>query len=282
MLSDFLIGGISGVISRTITQPIELYRIQRQNSFVPNATIQDVIKKEGVRYLWKGNMVNCIRVFPYMSINYGVYSATGDALKEMIISNGNYQTNRQVKRYNFNWVYFVSGAFSGMVSTVIVYPLETVRSRLVLQTNRNKYNGAIDVLRKCSVRELYRGVGISMVGFSAYNSMNFYWVNYFKTIFNYGEDDHLMKLYGGGLSGLLSITVSYPSDLLRRRFQLQNFDKTVPKYDNLKDAMEKIYKGEGVRGFYRGILPMYMKIIPVSAIQFWCLDTGKKMMEIYK
>lgn len=282
MLTDFLIGGISGAVSRTLTQPIELYRIQRQNSFVPNATIRDVIKKEGVRHLWKGNMVNCMRVFPYMSVNYGVYSATEELLKDMILSKGNYQTNRQVKRLNFNWVYFVSGAFSGMVSTAVVYPLETVRSRLALQTNKNKYSGATDVLRKCSVKELYRGVGISMVGFSAYNSMNFYWYNYFKNILNYKEYKHLEKLYAGGLSGVLSITVSYPTDLLRRRFQLQNFDKTVPKYDNLNDAIKKIYKGEGVRGFYRGLLPMYIKIIPVSAIQFWCLDTGKKMMEVYK
>ena len=31
MLDDILIGGMAGVISRTATAPLELYKIQRQN-----------------------------------------------------------------------------------------------------------------------------------------------------------------------------------------------------------------------------------------------------------
>ena len=36
---------------------IRIWRLQRQNSFIPNSTLRDVIKKEGIRYLWKGNAV---------------------------------------------------------------------------------------------------------------------------------------------------------------------------------------------------------------------------------
>ncbi len=52
MWIDLVIGGLSGVISRTLTAPLELYKIQRQNAFIPNSTIRDVLKKEGLRYLW--------------------------------------------------------------------------------------------------------------------------------------------------------------------------------------------------------------------------------------
>jgi len=64
---------LSGVISRTLTAPLELYKIQRQNAFIPNSTIRDVLKKEGIQYLWKGNGTNCMRVFPQTAINYGVF-----------------------------------------------------------------------------------------------------------------------------------------------------------------------------------------------------------------
>ena len=64
MLDDLLIGGMAGVISRTATAPLELYKIQRQNQYLKEASIKTVLKKEGIRYLWKGNMTNCLRVFP--------------------------------------------------------------------------------------------------------------------------------------------------------------------------------------------------------------------------
>ena len=57
MLIDALIGGIGGAVSRTAVAPIELNRIQRQNYFIPNATLTDVYKKEGLRFkmqfLWR-------------------------------------------------------------------------------------------------------------------------------------------------------------------------------------------------------------------------------------
>ena len=47
MLIDLVIGGLSGVISRTLTAPLELYKIQRQNAFIPNSTVRAVLKKDG-------------------------------------------------------------------------------------------------------------------------------------------------------------------------------------------------------------------------------------------
>ena len=55
MDKDLLIGGLSGIISRTVTAPLELWKMQRQNFFIPNSTFRDVLQKEGFRYLWKGN-----------------------------------------------------------------------------------------------------------------------------------------------------------------------------------------------------------------------------------
>ena len=69
MDKDLLIGGLSGIISRTATAPLELWKMQRQNFFIPNSTFRDVLQKEGFRYLWKGNYTNCMRIFPQYSIN---------------------------------------------------------------------------------------------------------------------------------------------------------------------------------------------------------------------
>ena len=73
MFIDFLIGGISASVAKTSLAPIELYRIQKQNYFLPNASLRKVLKTEGIRGLWKGNGVNCIRAFPQYAINLSLF-----------------------------------------------------------------------------------------------------------------------------------------------------------------------------------------------------------------
>ena len=58
---NFFVSSVASVISKTSSAPIELWRIQRQNPFIPHSTLKDVIKKEGLRYLWKGNAINLLK-----------------------------------------------------------------------------------------------------------------------------------------------------------------------------------------------------------------------------
>ena len=73
MFSDLIIGGTAACIARTATAPLELYKIQCQNRYLPDATLSQVWKKEGFRYFWKGNGINCARAFPQFGINYGTF-----------------------------------------------------------------------------------------------------------------------------------------------------------------------------------------------------------------
>ena len=47
--------------------------MQQQNKYLKESTFTNVLRKEGVRHLWKGNFVNCTRVFPQFAINFAVY-----------------------------------------------------------------------------------------------------------------------------------------------------------------------------------------------------------------
>ena len=74
------------------------------------------------------------------------------------------------------------------------------------------------------------------------------------------------------MAGLFSVTITYPTDLVRRRLQLQGFDSTVPKYNGICDSIRKIFKYEGFFGFYRGLSMTYCKTGPAVAIQFWTIE----------
>jgi hypothetical protein len=265
MLIDMLIGGGAGIISRTLTAPLELIKIQQQNRYLKDATVNNVLRKEGVRYLWKGNLVNCTRVFPQFAINYAVY--------EKAKNNFYYIQDNKLKN-------FICGGIGGFVATTITYPLDTVRTRMTLQMNKAHYKTPIDVIRKLDLVTIYRGVGISMVGFGTFSAFNFMFFNkYNDYLLEYGINQSIANFVAGGFAGISSLSVTYPTDLLRRRFQMQSFNKETPNYKGAFDAIRKIVVSKGVTGLYSGLLVSYIRIFPCLAIQFWCLEEGKKLLK---
>jgi len=263
MSKDFLIGGTAAIVSRTMTAPIELARLQIQNNYLKHNSISHVLQNEGVRHLWKGNWTNCIRIFPQYAMNFMLYEKFQKKIKPFF--------------HNDNYVHLLSGGTSGIISIMSIYPLETARSHLALQTNYSKYSGLTDVFRKLSLRELYAGSKLTCFGYGPWNAINFASYNYYKTTFKYYEINSpaIFKLLCGGMAGITSISMTYPTDLIRRRLQMQSFSLEVPRYDGILDCIQKIFEKEGFVGFYRGLSISYIKTFPTLAIQFYTLDTLK-------
>ena len=256
---DLLIGGLSGVISRTLTAPLELYKLQRQNPFMPHSTIMDVIRKEGFRHLWKGNATNSLRVFPQTAINYHVFEYSKKNVFRSI-------ENKEAKN-------FLAGSVGGSVSMICTYPLETIRSRLSLQHSKGHYNGLFHACRTIPPHDLYRGLRMSILGFAPFSAISFSAYFHYRDIMEkYNLQPDITKMLAGGFAGSTAITITYPTDLIRRRLQLQNFDKSVPKYDGILDCVRQIRKKEGFRGLYRGMFASYIKLFPTIGIQFLAME----------
>jgi len=71
---SFISGGISGVLAKTVIAPLERIKIiylTSQESFRYLAAIRktrEVTREEGFFSLWRGNALQCFRVFFYSSI----------------------------------------------------------------------------------------------------------------------------------------------------------------------------------------------------------------------
>ena len=262
MIEHFLFGGLSALVSRTITAPLELKKLQMQNNYLKHQSVKYVIRNEGIRFLWKGNMTNCVRVFPQYAINFMCF----EKFQKLYL---NIFDNKLLTN-------FIAGGSSGIISMTTTYPLETARTHLSLQVNKSNYNSLFDVFKKLNTRELYAGLRMSMFGFAPWNAINFASYNKYKEIFKeYENNKNLYKLLCGGSAGITSITVTYPTDLIRKRFQMQSFSENVPRYDGIFDCVRKIVKTEGIIGLYRGLSISYIKTFPTLAIQFWCYETLK-------
>ena len=79
------------------------------------------------------------------------------------------------------------------------------------------------------------------------------------------------RLMCGGLAGAAAQTVTYPLDVLRRR--LQSSGALGLCYTGMTDAAIKIYREEGIRSLYRGMLPNYLKMVPAISVSFVVYET---------
>ena len=80
---EFLMGGVSAAVSKTLAAPIELVKLRLQNMDAmikagaldtPYTGIGEcasrIVKEEGVKSLWKGNGTNVLRYFPTQALNF--------------------------------------------------------------------------------------------------------------------------------------------------------------------------------------------------------------------
>lgn len=286
-MMNLMAGGVSGCISRTVVSPLERLKILYQVQYVTvqrggaakyngvTEALRLIYKEEGIRGFYKGNGANCLRVFPYVGIQFFCF----DKYKQIFYGGGNgdgYITPIQK---------LIVGSLAGATSVSITYPLDLVRGRLTVSggaLEKDKYKGvirtAIIVYRAEGARALYQGVTPTLMGIAPYVGLNYLFYESLKELLPTGLTDTEQTKWNalcGGVAGAIGQTVAYPFDLLRRRFQMPYRDGK-PMYTGVVDAFQKIVRMEGVLGLYKGYLPNFVKVVPTISIMFSCNDLIKR------
>ena len=73
-------------------------------------------------------------------------------------------------------------------------------------------------------------------------------------------------LLAGGLTGLVSWTVAFPSDTLKSKMQADNPEKRI--YPNSAAVLTQTLRNEGHAVLWKGLGPCLLRSIPVCAILF--------------
>ena len=73
-------------------------------------------------------------------------------------------------------------------------------------------------------------------------------------------------LLAGGLTGLVSWTVAFPSDTLKSKIQADNPERRL--YANSPSVLTQTLKNEGHAVLWKGLGPCLLRSIPVCAILF--------------
>lgn len=88
------------------------------------------------------------------------------------------------------------------------------------------------------------------------------------------------QLAAGGFAGLVSQTVSYPLEVIRRRMQVGGVVGDGHRL-GMREVIKIVYKERGLRGFFVGLGIGYVKIVPMSAVSFYTYERAKFWLGIY-
>lgn len=268
----FLHGGVAGCVAKTVTAPCTRLTVLAQTATLMTSVqlarpsgpglgtislLRDVISTDGVRALWKGNVLTCVHRFPYTGVNFGIVEFCWKRFPETF--NGS------------SLAELVPGAISGSIAVIACYPLEVLRTRSMAQRSQSPglLNSMARMLSQERPSSIYRGVGTSLgvtipsmsISFATYRRLNNSLKNH--PLFS----PTTASFIAGGLSGVAGSVVTYPLDVLRKRLQMMGADPNIPERGAIAEATQ-IWRSEGRFGFWRGLTPELTKVFPSVAVTF--------------
>lgn len=73
----------------------------------------------------------------------------------------------------------------------------------------------------------------------------------------------------------------YPLGLIRTRLQAQGTATHAIKYERgTVDVIRVTYAREGLKGFYKGLIPSLVKVVPAVSLSYICYEQAKKQLKI--
>lgn len=224
----FIYSGISNSIAKTLTSPLEIYQTFIQTS--DKNKLKDIFKDGKI---FKGNVLNISKTFISSGCLFYIY----EKLKLKGVDKK------------------IASIISPCVSTIIIHPIDNIITRLILKPNNVSYRS---VIVQPGIKSLYNGFYTSLVGRSLYTIVNLNTFSFLK------EDMKYNNFLSGLVSGSLAISVSYPTDLVRKNLFIQNTNIESQKYSGFFDCVKKI----GFKGMYKGFGITILKTSIGSGIYF--------------
>mmetsp|Transcript_24260 Transcript_24260/g.39343 ORF Transcript_24260/g.39343 Transcript_24260/m.39343 type:complete len:262 (+) Transcript_24260:224-1009(+) len=257
------------------------------------ATGRQIIRTEGTLGLWRGNFVNCVRVFP----SRGILFSFNDLYKgiivrywyggEFILEGGKLKREGDKECMSLPiGMSFVSGSTAGMTACALTYPLDVARTRMSglffdkgIQA-KSLSSTMISMVRNEGFGSLYRGVGLTLIGSLPYEGIKFASFDMSQAIISQKFPEYSnaawTKLLSGAIAGTIAGTIMFPNDTVRRLLHLEGMDGKRAKYRSGLDCYVKTIKQEGVARLFRGLVPYLARVIPNSAIQFGVYELLKR------
>jgi len=281
-LKRMAIGGFAGTAAKTVVAPLERVRILAQTGHGKGSILKttvSVVQNEGITGLWRGNLVNCARVFPSRGILFSCNDLYKTALAKFAARDDVFDRNGKAI-YPF-WLSFSAGATAGMTACAATYPLDVARTRMTGRilvdggkgAERSLVQTLVSMAKIEGLTSWYRGVGPTLLGALPYEGIKFavydWTVDMQLKHFDIDPSKNMIaKLGSGAFAGAVAGLVMFPNDTIRRLLQMQGSGGAPIRYRSAWHCWVTVIHEEGVRRLFRGVFPYLIRMVPNSAIQF--------------
>ena len=143
-----------------------------------------------------------------------------------------------------------AGAVAGLSADLILFPLDTIKTRLQAGPGQFRASGGFT--------KLYAGIGPAAI-FSIPSASLFFCV--YETTRTILPDSHMTNSFAASIGETIACGIRVPVEVVKQRSQA---DPSRSSLSHLKQTI----RSEGYRGLYRGYGTMIMREIPFSFIQF--------------
>ncbi|KAM5462905.1 mitochondrial FAD carrier protein flx1 [Microsporum audouinii] len=182
----------------------------------------------------------------------------------------------------------IAGFTAGVCSTLVVHPLDIVKTRLqVDRFSSSRIGSSLRIIRDISLNEggiqaFYRGLTPNLVGNSVSWGLYFLWYGKIKELLSVargagdgaGRLSSLDYFLASGTSGVLTTILTNPIWVIKTRM-LSTGAHVPGAYPSMISGLRQIYRTEGFSGFYQGLVPA-MFGVSHGALQFMAYEELKR------
>ncbi|KAK5583863.1 hypothetical protein RB653_005467 [Dictyostelium firmibasis] len=303
VLVELIAGSFSGALTRFIVAPLDVVkiRLQLQRTHINHSrgvtekvnyrgiahTMNRVIREEGIRSLWKGNLSAELLWISYAAVQFSTYNQIIGFLdpeyrRNQQKSNQNIDENNKTNYKPSPSITMIGGASAGVVSTIVSYPFDIIRTNIV--NNHGKINFLQTfqsiIKRSGGYSNLFSGINSSLFQivpqmgfqFTFYESFKFMSNKYTSSVNN--NNNPLNQFTCGLLSGGLSKFLVLPFDIVKKRLQVNE----KVGY-GMKSCIKDLYYNEGgVKSFFKGGTPGIVKAGLAAALSFTFFEQSKRIL----
>eukprot|EP01137_Pigoraptor_chileana_P022815 Opistho-2@88160 len=266
--SKILAGGFAGIVGVSCIYPLDLIKTRLQNQRAgPTGQLaykggldcmQQILKAEGVRGLYRGLVWNLIGVTPEKAIKLAGNSYFRDLL----------QGDRETITLGEE---LMAGGGAGFCQVIVTTPME--RIKIQFQVNgtspdpKLRNMTAMDHIRTMGVSGIYRGTVATLLRDVPFSMMYFtLYANLKEHFADANGTTPFHKVLGSAfIAGTIASAAATPMDVVKTRLQAPLAPGEAP-YKGIRECTARIWKNEGGAAFFKGVVPRVMIISPLFGI----------------
>jgi hypothetical protein len=159
-----------------------------------------------------------------------------------------------------------NGAIAGCFSVFIFQPFQVIRTSMMVTYDHGRTASMYFISKKIYKEEgskgFYRGFSPAMIKTTIGTAIYFGILEFLKRSLNQYTNSHSANFLSSGIARLIQSILINPISVIKTRFEVVGFNS----YSSMFEAVQKIKKEEGYRGFFKGLKPGLIKDVPASGI----------------